>query len=56
MRKIFSLFIVWLTAIVCSAQIKVANTGNVGIGDTLTTDKRYLSVQLVRMKQDFIPT
>lgn len=40
MRKIFSLFIVWLTAIVCSAQIKVANTGNVGIGDTLTTDKK----------------
>ena len=38
MRKIFSLFVVWLMAIVCSAQIQVANTGNVGIGDTLTTD------------------
>lgn len=40
MRTIFSLFVVWLTAIVCSAQIQVANTGNVGIGDTLTTDKK----------------
>ena len=40
MRKIFSLFIVCLAAVVCSAQIQVASTGNVGIGDTLTTDTK----------------
>ena len=40
MRKTFCLLIVWLSAMMCSAQIQVANTGNVGIGDTLTTDKK----------------
>ena len=38
MKKSFSLFFVWLLAMMCSAQIQVASTGNVGIGDTLTTD------------------
>ena len=40
MKKIFSLFIVCFAAVVCSAQIQVASTGNVGIGDTLTTDTK----------------
>lgn len=38
MKKSISLFFVWLLAMMCSAQIQVASTGNVGIGDTLTTD------------------
>ena len=37
MRKTF-LSIVCFITIMCSAQIQVASTGNVGIGDTLTTD------------------
>lgn len=40
MKKLFSLLIVWLSAIMCFAQIQVASTGNVGVGDTLTTDKK----------------
>lgn len=40
MKKIFSLLIVWLSVIMCFAQIQVASTGNVGVGDTLTTDKK----------------
>lgn len=38
MKKSFSLFFVLLLAMMCSAQIQVASTGNGGIGDTLTTD------------------
>lgn len=37
MRKTF-LSIACFITIMCSAQIQVASTGNVGIGDTLTTD------------------
>lgn len=38
MKKILSLFIVGFAAVVCSAQIQVASTGNVSIGDTLSSD------------------
>ena len=38
MKKILSLFIVCFAAVVCSAQIQVASTGNVSIGDTLSSD------------------
>ncbi len=38
MKKIFSLFIVCFATMVCSAQIQVASTGNVTIGDTLSTN------------------
>ena len=55
MRKTFCWLIVWLSAMMCSAQIQVANTGNVGIGDTLTTDKKYLSMRMVIMKLVYIP-
>lgn len=40
MKKILGLFIMCFAAVVCSAQIQVASTGNVGIGDTLTTDTK----------------
>lgn len=40
MKKLFSFLTIWLSAIVCFAQIQVASNGNVGIGDTLTTDKK----------------
>ena len=40
MRKIFSLFIVWLAAIVCSAQIQVFSTGKVGIGGIPTVNEK----------------
>lgn len=40
MKKILSFSIVCFVTIVCPAQIQVASTGNVGIGDTLTTDKK----------------
>lgn len=40
MRKIFSLFIVWLIAIVCSAQIQVFSTGKVGIGGIPTVNEK----------------
>ena len=40
MKKILSFSIVYFVTIVCPAQIQVASTGNVGIGDTLTTDKK----------------
>lgn len=38
MKKIFSLFIVCFATVVCSAQIQVASTGNVSIGDTLSSN------------------
>lgn len=38
MKKSFSFLIIWLSAIICSAQIRVASTGNVAIGDTLNGD------------------
>jgi hypothetical protein len=38
MKKSFSLFFVWLLAMMCSAQIQVASTGNVSIGDTLSSN------------------
>lgn len=40
MKKIFSLFIVCFATMVCFAQIQVASTGNVGIGDTLSTNNK----------------
>lgn len=40
MKKISSILIMCIYTIVCSAQIQVASTGNVGIGDTLTTDTK----------------
>lgn len=40
MKKIFSLFIVCFATMVCSAQFQVASTGNVGIGDTLSTNNK----------------
>lgn len=45
MKKIFSLFIVCFATIVCSAQIQVASTGNVTIGDTLSTTNNKLFVK-----------
>ena len=38
MKKSFSFLIIWLSAIICSAQIRVDSTGNVAIGDTLSSD------------------
>ena len=40
MKKMFSLFIVCFATMVCFAQIQVASTGNVGIGDTLSTNNK----------------
>ena len=40
MKKILGLFIMCFAAVVCSAQIQVASTGNVGIGDTLSTNNK----------------
>lgn len=40
MKKILISFIALLAVIMCSAQIQVASTGNVGIGDTLSSDKK----------------
>lgn len=40
MKKILGLFIVCFATMVCSAQIQVASTGNVGIGDTLSTNNK----------------
>ena len=40
MKKLCNLFIFWLCAVLSFAQIQVASTGNVGVGDTLTTDKK----------------
>lgn len=40
MKKLFSFLTIWLSAIMCFAQIQVSSTGNVGIGDTITTDKK----------------
>lgn len=40
MKKLFSLFIVCFATMVCFAQIQVASTGNVGIGDTLSTNNK----------------
>lgn len=40
MKKLFILSTIWLSAIMCFAQIQVASTGNVGVGDTLTTDTK----------------
>lgn len=40
MKKLFSFLTIWLSAIMCFAQIQVTSDGNVGIGDTLTTDKK----------------
>mgnify|MGYP003310297422 CR=1 FL=1 len=34
MKKLFSFLTIWLSAIMCFAQIQVSSTGNVGIGDT----------------------
>ena len=45
MKKILSLFIVCFAAIVCSAQIQVASTGNVTIGDTLSANNKLLLTQ-----------
>ncbi len=45
MKKISSILIMCIYTIVCSAQIQVASTGNVGIGDTLTTSEK-LSVHV----------
>ena len=41
MKKLFSLFIVCFAVIVGSAQIQVASTGNVAIGDTLTGNVKF---------------
>ena len=41
MKKSFSFLIIWLSAIICSAQIQVASTGNVSIGDTLSSDVKF---------------
>lgn len=38
MKKISSILIMCIYTIVCSAQIQVASTGNVSIGDTLSSD------------------
>lgn len=40
MKKIISLFIVCFAVVVGSAQIQVASTGNVTIGDTLSTNNK----------------
>lgn len=40
MKKSFSFFVVWLLAIMCSAQIHVSSTGNVCIGDTSLYDAK----------------
>ena len=40
MKKLCNLFIFWLCAVLSFAQIQVASTGNVGIGDTLSADKK----------------
>ena len=40
MKKSFSFFVVWLLAIMCSAQIHVSSTGNVCIGDTSRYDAK----------------
>lgn len=40
MKKILGLFIVCFATMVCSAQIQVASTGNVTIGDTLSTNNK----------------
>lgn len=40
MKKSFSFFVVWLLAIMCSAQIHVSSTGNVCIGDTSLSDAK----------------
>ena len=40
MKKILGLFIMCFAAVVCSAQIQVASTGNVTIGDTLSANNK----------------
>ena len=40
MQKSFLLFVLWLLAIVCSAQIQVTSSGNVGIGNSIALDKK----------------
>lgn len=40
MQKSFLLFVLWLLAIVCSAQIQVTSSGNVGIGNSIELDKK----------------
>ena len=41
MKKSFSFLIIWLSAIICSAQIRVDSTGNVAIGDTLSSNVKF---------------
>ena len=40
MKKLCNLFIFWLCAVLSFAQIQVVSTGNVGVGDTLSVDRK----------------
>lgn len=40
MKKLCNLFIFWLCAVLSFAQIQVVSTGNVGVGDTISADKK----------------